>query len=82
MRIDDLDIYDDWHGLRAISPAKVLRLVERKDAEIDQLHRELIKIGLNRHEHFAPRLTQETIAECPFCPSDGRPCPADTNEDL
>jgi hypothetical protein len=60
MRIDDLDIYEDWQGLRAISPAKVLRLVERKDAEIDQLHRELIKIGLNRHEHFAPRTDQET----------------------
>jgi hypothetical protein len=58
--IEDLDIFETWQGLRAISPAKVLRLVERKDAEIDRLNRQLIDIGLGRNPDFGPRASAET----------------------
>jgi hypothetical protein len=36
-RLDSLDIYDEHAGLRAISPAKVLALLDAKDAEFKRL---------------------------------------------
>ena len=62
-RLDALDIYDEHAGLRAISPAKVLALVEKITAERDEWRRGSAVVNdrlLAETERLRAALTRET----------------------